>query len=134
MRGPGSSVPNPSRRSTFDLYAHRISSFLISRFLVHLQAASQKAVHGGFSESIPAAAGQDSLVFARVIGSLGEHIDAENFMTQVDGGEEEEEEAGGEVVETVVLSTADVGTTSSVDCTVGSDHGYLYGAGGMETV
>ena len=119
----------------FNLCASRISSVLISRFLLHLQAASQKAVHGGFSESIPATAEQDSLVFARVIGSLGEHIDPENFITQVDGGEEEEQEQeGGEMMGTAALATEDIGTTSSVDCNVGSDHGNLYGAGGIETV
>ena len=64
---------------------HRIASILISRFLLHLQAANQRAVRGGFSGSISLPAqGQDSLVFERVIGPFSAHIEPGDIIDGID--------------------------------------------------
>lgn len=69
----------------------RITSILVSRFLLHLQAVSQKEERGGDSVSTKDGQTEDSLKFATVVGSLGAHIGPRDF-TEVTEDEEEDRE------------------------------------------
>ena len=66
------------------MFHHSITTILVSRFLLHLQAAHRHAISGrGFSlggggdglGGVTSMEGQNSVVFQRVIGSLGETIE-----------------------------------------------------------
>ena len=70
----------------------RVSSIVISRFLLHLQAVSQRAERGDLSDFPIDAQCSDihTIVFARALGSLGAQIEASDYMEEVeiqfDGG------------------------------------------------
>ena len=70
----------------------RVSSIVISRFLLHLQAVSQRSERGDLSDSPVDVRCSDihTIVFARALGSFGARIEARDFMVEVevDCGEE----------------------------------------------
>ena len=71
------------------LYICRITSILVSRFLLHLQGASQKAEQGGDSISTRDGLTEDSLRFASIVGSLGANIGPCEFTGAIEEVEED---------------------------------------------
>ncbi|TBU34165.1 hypothetical protein BD311DRAFT_747263 [Dichomitus squalens] len=67
-----------------------ISAILISRFLLHLQSANLRAVGEGSSQDL-ATSLHGSIVFERVVGSLGASLSPDDFLGR-DGLELESEE------------------------------------------
>ena len=67
----------------------RVSSIVISRFLLHLQAVSQRAERGNLSGSLQRS-DNHTIVFARALVSLGARIEASDYMEEAeihfDGG------------------------------------------------
>ena len=79
----------------------RITSILVSRFLLHLQGASQKAERGRDSISTRDGLTEDSLRFASIVGSLGASIGPCDFTGAI---EEVEEECDLDVVNESIMS------------------------------
>ena len=68
----------------------RLTALLLSRFLLNLQSASLRAI-GSISPSQVSSVGLDhSLVFERVVGSLGASIALEDYQDEVDLGPEDD--------------------------------------------
>ena len=62
----------------------RLSALLVSRFLLHLQSASLRSVGSDImasSQTLPARL-DDSLVFGRIVGSLGASITSDDYLDQ----------------------------------------------------
>ncbi|RPD60336.1 hypothetical protein L226DRAFT_525611 [Lentinus tigrinus ALCF2SS1-7] len=65
-------------------FSEPITTILISRFLMHLQSANRRVLHLSSLDGTLAASSQtDTLVFERVVGSLGESLDAETYQYDV---------------------------------------------------
>ncbi|TBU21404.1 hypothetical protein BD311DRAFT_678455, partial [Dichomitus squalens] len=62
-----------------------LSAILISRFLLHLQSASLRTV--GSSSQVSSLYFERSLIFERVVGSLGASIAADDYLREDDYGE-----------------------------------------------
>ncbi|TBU51717.1 hypothetical protein BD310DRAFT_1003631 [Dichomitus squalens] len=75
-----------------------LSAILVSRLLLHLQSASLRAVGSIPSSHISSLHLNRSLVFERVVGSLGASIVAEDYLKEDYGGGDDGERADEEVV------------------------------------
>ena len=58
-----------------------ISVVLISRFMLHLQSVNFRATGGEFLVEDPVATNNGSLMFERVVGSLGASLSQNDYLT-----------------------------------------------------
>ncbi|RDX42916.1 hypothetical protein OH76DRAFT_1422252 [Lentinus brumalis] len=66
------------------LIANSLTTILISRFLMHLQAANRRVLHlSSLDSTLAASSRTDTLIFQRVVGSLGESLDAATYDCDV---------------------------------------------------
>ncbi|TBU23311.1 hypothetical protein BD311DRAFT_768781 [Dichomitus squalens] len=68
--------------SVVTVFTFPLSAILVSRFLLRLQSASLRAVGSIPSSQISSLHLDRSLVFERVVGSLGASIAAEDYLTE----------------------------------------------------
>ncbi|TBU36149.1 hypothetical protein BD309DRAFT_995694 [Dichomitus squalens] len=80
--------------SVVTVFTTPLSAVLISRFLLHLQTASLRAVGSIPSSQISSLHLDRSLVFERVVGSLGASIAAEDFLKEDYDGDDGERADG----------------------------------------
>ncbi|TBU22461.1 hypothetical protein BD311DRAFT_676052, partial [Dichomitus squalens] len=85
-------IPALQSSSVISNFVTPVSSMLLSRFLLHLQAANLRAVNGGSSQASTAAY-DGSIFFERVVGSMGASISSDDFLQEE--REEEYREAEG---------------------------------------
>ncbi|TBU52432.1 hypothetical protein BD310DRAFT_832189 [Dichomitus squalens] len=85
--------------SVVTVFTVPLSAILVSRFLLHLQSASLRAVGTIPSSQISSLHFDRSLVFERVIGSLGASIAAEDYLVE-DYGDGDNVERDDEQTET----------------------------------
>ncbi|KAI1783017.1 hypothetical protein LXA43DRAFT_1048483, partial [Ganoderma leucocontextum] len=82
--------------SDITAFTEPITAILVQRFLFHLQSANHQALDMDSSQVGGAVQQSSSLVFDRVIGSLGASIPSEDFLrTSEDGIMVEDEQEGG---------------------------------------
>ncbi|KAI0738467.1 hypothetical protein C8Q80DRAFT_1275468 [Daedaleopsis nitida] len=85
-------IPNLDSISFVGNFTTPIYSVLVSRFLIDLQMASRNAVDGG-SSMVDAGDG-DSIIFNRIIGSIGSSISPHHMDDYSESSEPEGEEEG----------------------------------------
>ncbi|TBU52353.1 hypothetical protein BD310DRAFT_832408, partial [Dichomitus squalens] len=89
------SVKGPHLRFYKRSFTTPISAILVSRFLLHLQAASLRAVGSIPSSQVSSLHLDCSLVFERLVGSLGASIVAEDYLVEdYDNGDDVERAEG----------------------------------------
>lgn len=71
------------------IFSDRLTAIIVSRFLLHLQAASQGLGTGGTTGE--GDVGQGTLLFASVVGSLATNIDPADFVEEMEGAVNYEE-------------------------------------------
>ena len=59
----------------------RLTAILISRFLLHLQSANLRAIGGGSSSAF-ADTHESSIIFDRVVGSIGASIGTDDYFSR----------------------------------------------------
>ncbi|TBU52354.1 hypothetical protein BD310DRAFT_889547 [Dichomitus squalens] len=79
--------------SVLTTFTTPLSAILVSRFLLHLQSASLRAVGSIPSSQISSLHLDRSLVFERVVGSLGASIAAEDYLREDHGDGDDGERA-----------------------------------------
>ncbi|TFK81238.1 hypothetical protein K466DRAFT_604664 [Polyporus arcularius HHB13444] len=61
-------------------FSEPLTTILISRFLMHLQAANRRVLHlSSLDSTLAASSRSDTLIFQRVVGTLGESLDAATY-------------------------------------------------------
>ncbi|KAI0685066.1 hypothetical protein C8T65DRAFT_748277 [Cerioporus squamosus] len=60
-------------------FSEPLTTILISRFLLNLQAANRRVLHLSFDSTLAASSQAGTLVFERLVGSLGESLDAATY-------------------------------------------------------
>ncbi|TBU36738.1 hypothetical protein BD309DRAFT_877790 [Dichomitus squalens] len=93
MLSPTVDGSQPSYPSVVSHFTIPLSAILVSRFLLHLQSASLRAVGSIPSSQISSLHLDRSLVFERVVGSLGASISAEDYLKEDYGDGDDEERA-----------------------------------------
>ena len=73
--------------------SHRLTSILVSRFLLHLQDVGQSAERGGLSEPVSTPSQHNSPVFMRAVDLLNVHVSPGDFAL---AETEDDENDGGE--------------------------------------
>ncbi|PIL24602.1 hypothetical protein GSI_12486 [Ganoderma sinense ZZ0214-1] len=68
--------------SYYAIFTTPVSAILVSRFLLHLQSANLRTMGQGSSQSLDIAVG--SVIFERVMGSLGAQISREDYFRDED--------------------------------------------------